>query len=1146
MKMPVRVQVDAREFAQIMADLLARRPGYLGEWLPAERGPDAALVQIVTRYLQAILQRLNQAPDKNKLAFLDLLGIQLIPAQAARAPIVFQLSNQAADVRIPAGTRIAAPPPPERTDQIVFETERSTGLAAARLKEVVSLWPGRDQYIDHSFTFLSGSPFQPFRKRELEYTPHIIYLAHDTLLALAGKSTVDVTVELTTTSSERLDIFWEYWDGKIWREFMNMRPACDEEARKLDSTDGLQRSGRFRLQTDCAETSKTPVNGIEAFWVRGRLTEPLPLDPKQILPQLESVRLSSVVERPLRDEKDAAGKPTGKKTGLLPDQAFTDQTRLDLTKPFFPYGPQPQPGNAFYFSNEEIFSKPGAKVEIVVVRAETPLDKISLPAVIRVTPDKTSILADNSTNSEITVDVRDIKNTPVTDGTVVKLSTTRGTFANNQNQITLVTAGGLAKTKIKSDQKGYATITAQCGLAQGIAFILFAEQESPGTGSRPRDMGTGESPARIKAEVSWEYWNGKKWTAIPGIDGPDLNTDKIIRFTVPLDMVRTKVNDKEGFWVRVRLINGGFGFIQPITWTDEGSKTPNHSAYIIVQPPSLSDFRLGYIWQYGPFPAEHVLAYNDFQYEDRTEEAKWPGQSFQPFKPVSDFTPALYLGFDKPLPVDRLGIYFDILEQRGETEGPALLWQYWDGISWQDLAVEDETRNFRLPGIVAFIGPNDSQPLARFGTPLNWLRARLKEDGPPGEPTINGIFPNAAWAIQHQTVLDEPIGISTGQPNQAFTFRQIPVLAGQHLEVRELAGPRANVEWHILAMELFNTNNRLIQEVEAMLASESIQTDIEKGDLRLKRDRNKRVTEVWVKWQERKHLFFSGPNDRHYLVERARGRLLFGDGERGKIPPLGAAILARQYRTGGGLVGNVGMRKITQLLAGVGAVEAVFNPRPAEGGADGETLENYSVRAPQTLCHRGRAIAPRDYETLAYEASPAVAVARAIPCRDADGHQMPGWVTVVIIPSSAEARPWPSFGLREQVRIFIEERATADLAAAHHTYVSGPTYQAVDVETTLTPVDPAEAGTVEALSRQALETFLHPLRGGTDGRGWEPGRDVFLSDIAAVLERVKGVDYVQELALLLNGALQGEQVKVAEDQVVVAGQIRIKVLKAEG
>ena len=1157
--LPLMAQpLDSRQALQIVEDILARAPGYLPSWSPPEEGPDAALVWIVARYLESIFQRLNRAPEKNKLAFLDLLGIELIPAQAARVPVVFELSDQATDSRIPARTRLVAPPPPESTEQIVFETERGAGLTAGKLKEVVSLWPGRAQYIDHSAAFLEGQVFQPFHKPQLQDTPHILYIANDTLLALAGKVRLDVEFELLQTSDEHLDLLWEYWDGKVWRGFKAMQPSCaEEDEQKLDGTNGLTRSGRFRLESDCAEAQKTSINGIEAYWVRAKLTEPLLPDPAQILPEVDGVRLSSIIERPLPETTDTEATDA---QGLLPDQAFADTSELDLTKPFFPYGNQPLPGNAFYFSSEEIFSKPGANVEISVVRSQTPQDKISLPgppAIIRITPNPLVVEANGEDESIISIEIIDVKNAPVVDGTVVRLNTTLGDFENlpNQQELELNTTGGIAQTRITSNTAGTARITAKSGFASNTTAVFFSEPpviveivESETTVSSlaisTTDSSQIQEATRLEPEVAWEYWNDKKWTAIPNISNNndlDLDTSTTIRFSVPLDMARTTVNNQENFWIRVRLVKGGFGFIQPLTWTDTVSRVPNQLVYIVTQPPALSEFRLGYIWQYGPFYSEHVLAYNDFQYEDRTDDAKWPGTSFQPFKPVSDATPALYLGFDKKLPVDRLNLYFDILEQSEATQGPELLWEYWNGFNWRDLSVEDGTYRLRVPGMLSFIAAADSHPLARFGTSLHWLRARLKEDGPPGAPTINSVFPNAVLAIQQQTITDDPLGTSNGQPNQVFNFRQLPILAEEQIEVRELAGRRANVEWRILAMELLGEDLPLIRSLEERLGAEGPQTDIEEGPLRLRRDRNKRVTEVWVRWQGQKHLLASVPNDRHYVLESTWGRLLFGDGERGSVPPPGAAILAKQYRTGGGLTGNVAARTITQVQGAIPGIETVFNPKPAEGGAQAETLEVLSSRGPKTLRHRGRGISAEDYETLAKEASPAVAVARAMPTRDPSDRLRPGWVTLLIIPQSSEPRPWPSFGLRERVRKFIEARVPADLAVAHRIHVTGPEYLAIDIVATIVPIEAASAGVVEQQAREALETFLHPLHGGPEGSGWDLGRDVFLSDVASVLERVKGVDYVKELALLLNGALQQQRVRVADDRIVVAGEIRLKI-----
>src|SRR5207248_308923 len=48
------------------------------------------------------------------------------------------------------------------------------------------------------------------------------------------------------------------------------------------------------------------------------------------------------------------------------DKAIADGLPVDVSKPFLPFGPQPQAGAAFYFTNDETFSRPGARVQVFV------------------------------------------------------------------------------------------------------------------------------------------------------------------------------------------------------------------------------------------------------------------------------------------------------------------------------------------------------------------------------------------------------------------------------------------------------------------------------------------------------------------------------------------------------------------------------------------------------------------------------------------------------------------------------------------------------------------------------------------------------------------------------------------------------------
>src|SRR5262249_44718249 len=153
--------------------------------------------------------------------------------------------------------------------------------------------------------------------------------------------------------------------------------------------------------------------------------------------------------------------------------------------------------------------------------------------------------------------------------------------------------------------------------------------------------------------------------------------------------------------------------------------------YVITVAPALSDFRLAYVWQTPFTPLEQVVTWNDCQYEDHTDDARWPGNTFSPYTPINEVTPALYFGLTQPLLVNFMGIYFDIVEQAGGGDGPVLVWEYFNGAGWREFTVDDGTRDLRLPGIVSFIAADDSVALARFDRPLHWVRARLKEDGPP-------------------------------------------------------------------------------------------------------------------------------------------------------------------------------------------------------------------------------------------------------------------------------------------------------------------------------------------------------------------------------------------------------------------------------
>jgi hypothetical protein len=1102
---------DAPAFA---ARLRALARGYVPEWQPADRGAGAGLVQAAAHDLQTVEHRLAQAPAKNELAFLERLGVRLIPAQPSRAPLVVELHDDASDVHMAAGTRLSATPPPGATGQVTFETERSVGVGVAKLVEVRTLWPGRDETCDHSADVAAAGAFTLFDPRGLQSTPHHLYLAHDTLLALAGPSAVTVAFQVLTASSEHLDLRWEYFDGSVWRPFRDMRPDCSNaQAALLDSTDGLQRSGAYLLEADCAQTTPAMIGGIEARWVRARLDATLPPDPARVLPELGAIKLSTEISHSYAEVWSVTSRAATEATMI--GRSLDTLRVLILDAGGIPLDGV-EAGVAETSDTDTTDADGVAELDVILgdpMTVAVALDGFQQLATVTTPADGPPV----DMTFQLDMSAMDLG---VVDGAPVDLTKPFLPF-------------GAQPLPGAAFYFSHAEAFSKPGARLRI-YVQPAETPQQGVGT-----GTGTAQAHT---VSWEYFDGTHWASLLTATGDgngapaDLSGRGMVELAVPAHMEPTTVAEQEALWMRVKLVSGGYGHQESIT-VGTGSGTATLS-FFVPEPPSLADVRLGYTWTYGPLAPEHVLAYNDFAYADKTARAVWAGTSWRPIEPVSDATPALYLGFDQKLPVDELGLWIDVAEERGDSDGPALVWEYSDGLGWQRLTVGgDETRELRVPGILSVIGPEDMGPLARFGEPRFWLRGRLLEDGPPGTPTVRTLLPNATWVTQRQTVVDEPLGAGTGEPGQVLTFRQVPILPGQIVEVRELEGRRADVEWRILAFGLLQEPDAAVAELEAQLAAEGDVTEFQRGPLRLVRDRYKHVTEAWVCWEERPTLAASTPDDRHYALDRARGRLHFGP----RVPPLGAAVAARRYRTGGGSAGNVPAQAISRLQGPVGGVERVFNPAAAEGGADTETGDRVLVRGPLSVRARGRAATAADLETLALEASPSVAVARAIPARGATGRPAPGWVTVVITPRSAEPRPYPTFGLREAVQAYLAARAPVDLPA-DRIVVTGPDYLPVDVSAAIVPVDLPEAGAVERAARDAVETFLHPLLGGPGGGGWLPGQTVFASDVAAVIEHVDGVDYTQELALLRAGVPAGERLDVAADRVPVAGALRLRIV----
>ena len=84
-------KVDQRSAEEIAAQLRA----LLSFYVPGLRSGDGgnqlveAMTRIFARYGELIIDRMNRAPERNYLAFLNLVGVSPLPPRAARVPLTF-------------------------------------------------------------------------------------------------------------------------------------------------------------------------------------------------------------------------------------------------------------------------------------------------------------------------------------------------------------------------------------------------------------------------------------------------------------------------------------------------------------------------------------------------------------------------------------------------------------------------------------------------------------------------------------------------------------------------------------------------------------------------------------------------------------------------------------------------------------------------------------------------------------------------------------------------------------------------------------------------------------------------------------------------------------------------------------------------
>lgn len=636
--------------------------------------------------------------------------------------------------------------------------------------------------------------------------------------------------------------------------------------------------------------------------------------------------------------------------------------------------------------------------------------------------------------------------------------------------------------------------------------------------------------AVLTPTLSWEYWNDKGWSVITGLeDGTDnLLKGGRVRFVLPENIEETEIAGQKSYWLRARIVGGDFGREAFALKTRLDNQTGSSQELIAtknsIRAPIITSLKIGYILENRQYP-QKCFTFNNLDFIDQSDACRIADKHFSPFVPLDQVSQSLYLGFEKAFSGGPVKIFLDARELAFDQENkPKMSWNCSGKNEWLELDCLDASEGLVKREILELIGPDAFAAQSRFGAYLYWLRGSLVEGSYGQLPVLSGIYPNTAWALQAATIRNEILGSGNGNAHQSVMFLKAPVLPGESVRVREV----------------------LSEEEKQALRS----TGGADGVFEVK-DQKGIVAETWVLWSETSDFFDSHAGDRHYTLDRATGQLLFGDGEHGMLPPEDKdSIKAFSYQYGGGAAGNVWAGEIKTLKSAVAGLDKVINQVAADGGADTATLEQMLEIGPARISHRNRAVTADDFQWLARDASRKVVKVKCLPnTRPGNNDTLQyekGWVTVIIVPDSTEARPKPSLELKSLVQRHLEARCPLTLSSLKHLYVTGPSYTEIDVFADLYVKSMDLASVVEREARRRLAAFFHPVSGGPEGQGWDFGRAVSISDVSALLEDISGLDHLENLQLTTAGGSSRDVIPIGDEFLVAAGRQTVKLHLAKG
>ena len=718
-------KIDSRNFQKLLEEKKSIAQLYTPEWDAADpKDTGVALLKIFTHMQEEIINRLNRMPEKNFVAFLEMIGLKLKPAQPARVPVTFYLPESfSGGIAAPSGTAVATDET-EKHGSLSFETVNGIFVNSAAIEEVYCVDPANDKIFSYTDNFLKNQEFTVFEKENskeesdlsdsdsssVNKQEHILYLGHNELFNLNNPTIIELYFE--NGGMQQLKNY-------IWGFLGENR-----ELKTIDSSKITKENNTLELSIE-EVIKENEINGVKSYWLFCRSDK---LTENQPLPLINKIKVK------VRLSNDQI---------IYPDTGFCNQGPLALNEPgkFYIFGQQPSLFDTFYIANREAFSKKDSTVTLSFKRKN---DSES--------PDSNSrTLLWEYWNGKMWYVLSLLENK--TENFVIKDKVTKDENGDYSDWIKFNCPRDINEIEVNGITNYWIRVRLMAGDYGQNQYVKIPADVTTGILEHWEIQPNFKPPILNEVNIQYftnEYSDLEFCFSYNDLDLKDLTHESksdagFLPFTpLPEKYPTLYLGFNDAFrqgnisiFFSLETVDYLLESRPKIRWT-YWSKAPNLKNNVT----NLKKITLASI--------TGISSGTELLFEEKTSAGTITGT-----------------------------VIVDSIEPNGTiTLKEELNYRYTKNACVSKrttLDVIDNTGYLTTTGTLEFIGPANQSKTHKFGIESYWLMGEFIKLS--REQLIKGIYPNTVWAEQVETIEDEILGSGDGEQNESFSFFRIPVIS---------------------------------------------------------------------------------------------------------------------------------------------------------------------------------------------------------------------------------------------------------------------------------------------------------------------------------------------------------------------------------